>query len=61
MTSFGHNGLKKLFSCYTDYIKYSVSHTLDMDEGDQLPGTHTEIGPWLKQLNTWFPVKSNGK
>jgi len=51
--------LKKLFSCYTDYIRYSIHHMIDMHEGDQLPGTWEDIEPWLKKLNTWSPEKVN--
>ena len=53
--------LKKLFFCYSDYIRYSVSHTIDIDEGDYLPGTWDEIQPWLQKLNTWFPMKVNAE
>ena len=47
--------LKKLFSCYTDYIRYSASHTNKIDEGDHLPKSWVEIMPWLDRLNSWSP------
>ena len=53
--------LKGLFFCYIGYIEYSLEHMTDMDEGDHLPGTADEIKPWLEELNTWSPVKADGK
>ena len=51
--------LKKLFSCYTDYIRYSIDHTDKIDEGDHLPGIWEEMQFWLQELNTWSPEKVN--
>ena len=49
--------LKKLFSCYTDYIRYAMNHTNKIDEGDHLPGSYEEIQSWLENLNTWSPER----
>ena len=53
--------LKKLLFCYMDYIKFSIDYGSDMDEGDFLPGTIDEMEAWLRELNTWFPIKINGE
>jgi len=45
--------LKKLFFSYMNYIRYSIEHMHNMDEGDYLPGTIEEIKCWLQELNTW--------
>ena len=49
--------LKRLFLCYTDYIRYSMEHLTDMDDGGYLPGTIEEIKTWFCKLNTWSPKK----
>ena len=51
--------LKKLFSCYIAYIRYSIDHTDKIYEGDHLPGIWEEIQFWLEELNTWSPKKVN--
>ena len=43
---------KKLFSCYTHYIKYSIANLIDINEGYDLPATIEEIEPLLEKLNT---------
>ena len=48
---------KKLFFSYIHYIKYSIEHFTNMDEGDHLPGNVEEIKPWLEELNNWTPRK----
>ena len=53
--------LKQLFIYYTAYIKYSIDHLINIDEGRYLPRTYDEIEPWLQKLNTWFPAKVNGR
>jgi len=52
---------KKLFSCYTHYIKYSIDNFIDINEGDLLPITIEEIKPLLEKLNVWSPVKVNNQ
>ena len=51
--------LKKLFFCYIDYIRYSADHSVDVDEGNYLPGNIEEIKSLFQQLNTWLPLKIN--
>lgn len=53
--------LKKLFFRYLDYIRYSMNHESDMDEGDHIPGSCEEIKSWLLKLNSWSPVEVNEK
>lgn len=53
--------LKKLFFCYTDYIRYSIEHVDIIDEEKYLPGSSYEISFWYRRLNTWYPIKTNGK
>ena len=50
--------LKKLFFSYMNYIRYSIEHMHNMDEGDHLPITTEEIKCWLQELNTWSPTRN---
>ena len=53
--------LKKLFFSYIDYIRYSVEHAHNIDDGDYLPETIEEIKPLLVKLNSWSPTKTDKK
>ena len=53
--------LKKLFFCYTDYVRYSVDHGIDVNEGKYFPGSVDEMKAWLVKLNTWHPTKVKAK
>lgn len=53
--------VKKLFFCYIDYIRYSLDHVDEIDEGKYLPGTTDEMEVWLQTLNTWFPIEISKK
>ena len=53
--------LKKLFFCYIDYLKFSITHLIHMNEGDHLPGTVREIKSLLQNLDTWVPAMVKGK
>ena len=53
--------LKNLFNCYINYIKSSIEHSSNIDEGKHLPGTLDETENLLTQLNVWFPKEINGE
>jgi len=49
--------LKRLLSCYTKYIRYSIDHSEKMDEGNFFPRTCMEIKLWLRISNIGSPEK----
>jgi len=53
--------LKRLFFCYTDYIKHLMDNVNNIDEGNYLPGDIDEMKPWLRKLNTWIPKNIDGE
>jgi len=51
--------LKKFFFTYIDYIKYSIEHMNDIDEGDHILENIKEMKSFLEKLNKWSPIKVN--
>ena len=53
--------MKKLFTCYLNYIRYSIDNHNKIDEGDHIPRDTNEMTTWSQELNNWFPIEINKK